>query len=1142
MTDASGPQPDASADPSGGPSHEGVSSAGQGVGPGGASVSREASAVGSQPREEGAEGAGRSGMGVEEALRLLARAWPQPPEGVGPSAVGDRIGRFTIDSLLGHGGFGIVYLAHDDQLRRWVALKIPRPHVLADPQVADRLRREARAAAGLDHPHIVPVLETGLSGPLWYLAMPYCDGPTLAEWLHNQKQPVESRLAARLLARLAGALDYSHAKGVIHGDLKPANVLLFPPSDADRAQGLPWTPRLTDFGLARIETEEPGRSSKRPRTGSLTMGTPGYMSPERIQGDGAGQEAAGDIYALGVILYELLIGRPPFQGTSFVDVADQVRFVDPAEPRQLRRDVPPDLQSICLKCLEKNPAARYATAFELQADLENFLDNRPTHAKPPSVWGRLARWIRRNPDRTALAAVAGFALLLGLGWGATHARLAVQKAQSDLQDEQIKQARNARLRAEIRQRREDREEGWQQKNHQALIVVGGNTKDPKIQRQLRNEGVAVLSTMELRNRALLRQNFDGYGVAYSPDGRWLVVGHNILFEEEGLALLFDAKTLDLRRELRFPRSPQIDALSGRRNRQDGVRSLLFSPAGDRLWLGTRGGCIHTWNLDDPADPGHSWQAHTTDVLSLVRADESNWLISLSNQPGATVCVWDADTAALRREFPLRDSGTELAVVDTDLLLKVEGHLERWRLDPATAERQVVWSQPDSSRLLSLHPDRQTLYGENDLHLISFDVATGQVIRRWTDPRTGRIQAGDFHELQVSPDGRWLLTSSTEGLRLWDLLSWRLAGVVNNPGNCRVSASFHPTRPEITITRDGRIEVWEVAPSLIMKVPMIHSAPVQTFDLDPSGKVLAEMVGERHEPPVVVIHSVRPEGTAPLRRTLVPHRDPVLAIDPSDGYVFCSLRAQEPSLGLIPYESWAESLPMVTGAMRARFDPDGRALWYSGSLGDHRDGRKRAARDDVGFLAAYDVKQRRETFRWLNEESQKKESVSGVLDFDVGRAVVVVSGVDRHLRRFDTSTGHLHWDVLVPEGIGDCVALLEERGLVLCGTRQGELLGFGLHDGRLQFRLSAHAQGVVALDAAGALAVTGDRHGQLVVWGLAFEPPQPLYSLGPFEAGVVRCQLTADANHLAVLIEREFGVRLYDLANLQLQFGQIQLNW
>lgn len=1086
---------------------------------------------------------GEGGLGVEEALQLLARAWPQPLNGAGPSTAGDQIGRFTIDSLLGHGGFGIVYLAHDDQLRRWVALKIPRPHVLAEPRLADRLRREAQAAAGLDHPHIVPILETGLSGPLWYIAMQYCDGPTLAEWLHNQKQPVAPRMAARLVAQLAGALAYSHASGVIHGDLKPANVLLFPVTDADRAQGLPWTPRLTDFGLARIESEEPGRSSGLPRTGSVTMGTPVYMSPERIRGERTGLGPAGDIYALGVVLYELLIGRPPFQGTSFIDVADQARFVDPAPPRQLRRDVPSDLESICLKCLEKNPAARYPTAIELQADLKCFLDNRPTRARPLSAWGRVTRWIRRNPDRSALAAVASFALLLfGLGLLLAHRQ---QVREHELREQDRLKAhleQNSRRAIEIRQRRENREPGWQQRNFQELIVAGKTTTDPETRRQLRNEGAAVLSHIDLRNHSLIRQQFDGYGVAYSPDGRWLVVGSNTLMEDEGRALLFDAETLTLQRELRFPRSPQIDAMPGRRNREDGVRSLLFSPAGNRLWLGTRGGCIHSWDLADPSAASRSWQAHETAVLALAWPEGGDCLVSLSQRPIPVVRVWNPDTADLRCEFPLRQAGNELAVIGPDLLLQAEGHFERWRLDPARAERQVVWSQPESSGLLSLHTDRQTVFGEHERHLISIDVDSGRLLRRWTDPRSGRIQTGDFHELRVSPDGRWLLTSSTEGLRLWDLLSWKLAGYLNNPANCRVSAAFHPTRPEITLTRDGRIEVWQLVPSAIGQVPMMHSAPVIDFDLSSDGGVLAEFVGEGDGPLAVVTRTFKESGDVVRRQPLEAHVFPLLAIDPSGRNILCSLREAEPSVGLIRPEAHEAPRPLLAGAMRAKFDPAGRVVWLTGSTGRNREAFPGTPRDDVGFLAAYDLETGRETFRWLNEQSQRSHSVSGLLDLAVGRDVVAVSSVDGQLRLFETATGALRWEVAVAGGILDCLALAEERGVVLCGNRKGELLALGLEHGQTQYRIAAHVEGVVALDAAGPLAVTGDRSSQLVVWNLNRTPPEPLYNLGPFEGAVVRCRFKDDASQLAMLIEREFGVRLYDLTHLRLQFGQMHLDW
>ena len=1095
------------------------------------------------PEHAALRGLGGAGVGVEQALQLLARAWPQPLSGAGPSTAGDRIGRFTIDSLLGHGGFGIVYLAHDDQLRRWVALKIPRPHVLADARLADRLRHEAQAAAGLDHPHIVPILETGLTGPLWYIAMQYCDGPTLAEWLHDQKQPVAPQLAARLVAQLAGALAYSHANGVIHGDLKPANVLLFPATDADRALGLPWTPRLTDFGLARIESEEPGRSSGLPRTGSLMMGTPVYMSPERIQGERNGQGPAGDIYALGVVLYELLIGRPPFQGTSFVDVADQARFVDPAPPRQLRRDVPSDLQSICLKCLEKSPAARYPTAVELQADLECFLNNRPTRARPPSAWGRVTRWIRRNPDRSALAAVASFALLLS-GLSALEVRRQkAQERETDLQNQlKTKIERNSRRAIEIRQRREDREAGWQQRNFQELIAAGGTTTDPETRRQLRSEGAAVVSNIELRKHALIRQQFDGYGVVYSPDGRWLVVGSNTLMEDEGRALLFDTRDFSLAGELRFPRSPQIDAMPGRRNREDGVRSLLFSPDGRRLWLGTRGGCIHSWKLDDLTAGSRSWQAHDTAVLALAWPEGDDCLISLSQRPVSVVRVWNPETGELRCGFPLRSAGNELAVIGPDLLLEAEGQFERWRLDPVRGERQVVWSQPESSGLLSLHTDRQSVFGEHQRHLISIDVATGRLLRRWTDPRSGRIQTGDFHELQVSPDGRWLLTSSTEGLRLWDLLSWKLAAYVNNPANCRVSAAFHPTRPEITLTRDGRIEVWELAPSAITTVPMMHSAPVVDFDLSSDGGVLTEFVGEGDGPLAVVTRSLQPTATEVQRQPLDTHLFPLLAIDPSGQNILCSLRDVEPSVGLMRSASPEAPRPLLAGAFRAKFDPDGRVIWFAGSTGANREAPAGSPRDDVGFLAAHDLQTGRETFRWLNEQSQQRDSVSGLLDLAVGRGVVVVSSVDGRVRLFETATGALRWEVPVPGGIGDRLALAEERGLVLCGNRLGELLGLDLVQGQTQYRIAEHVEGVVALDAAGPLAVTGDRRGRVVVWNLDQTPPEPLHNLGPFEGAVVRLQLTNDASHLAVLIEREFGVRLYDMAHLKLQFTQLHLEW
>jgi len=1081
------------------------------------------------------------GLGVEECLRLLARAWPGQRPGIGPLGSGERIGRFRIERLLGHGGFGIVYLARDDLLGRWIALKIPRPHVLADSHVAARLRREAQAAAGLDHPHIVPIFETGLTGPLWYIAMQYCDGPTLAEWLHDQKQPVSPRLAAQLVARLAGALEYSHAQGVIHRDLKPANVLLFPANDDDRSQGLPFTPRLTDFGLARVQDEPEGGAPVSSRTGSLTMGTPVYMSPELITGNTTGREMAGDLYSLGVVLYELLIGRPPFQGTCFVDVADQARFVEPAPLRQLRRDVPADLQSICLKCLEKDPSERYPGAHELRADLQRFLENRPTLARPQSALQRLGRWVQRHPDRSALAALACCVVVLAVGWLVTQNRLVFERERSALRQRNLDLERDARLVGQIRQRRRSPEAGWQHKNFQDLIAVGGSTTDPDLRRQLRGEAVQMLSAVELRARQVLHEDFDGFGVEYSPDGRWLAVGHNTLVEGEGLVLVYDANTLMLKRRLRFPRSPQLDVMPGRRSHEDGVRGLMFSESGDRLWVGTRGGKILVWDLDHPERDGAGWQAHETAVLALARPAGRNWLVSLGNQPRPVVKVWNPETRELLREYPLENAGSQLLAIDADLLLEVNNSVERWALDPQTLERRVVWQQGETAGMLAVHGDNQTVLAEHAQNIISFHATSGQIIRRWSDPQGRKIQEGRFHELRLSPNGRWLLTSSTEGLRLWDQLSWNLAGFINNPANCRVSAAFHPTRPELVLTRDGRIEAWELAASPVADIGEIHSSPVMDFGMSNDGQQLTELIGDGFNPSQLTIGGI--QNGAPLRRmALERHPFPLLAMDPAGETILTSFRCAEPSVGLISAAGTAPMVPLLTGALRARFDPGGKTIWYTGSTGENRANGNGVEEGDVGFLAAYDLENGREIFRWLNVEAQQRESVSGLLALDVGREVVVVTSVDQRLRCFGRTTGELRWDVPLEAGLADCLALAEERGQVLCGTRQGALVGFDLGTGRELFSQRAHPEAIVTIDVAGSLVVSGGQGGWVSVWQSGKAGLEPLWQMGPFARTVVRCQLSRDASRLALLVEGENGVRLFDLNHLRLQFGQMNIDW
>ncbi|MFH5805846.1 protein kinase [Alienimonas sp. DA493] len=352
---------------------------------------------------------------------------------------GRTLGRFRIDGVLGYGGMGTVYKAFDPTLERHVALKVPRFDAATDPELLRQFLREARAAAAVRHPHLVEVYEAGTiespdePGRQCYLAGELCDGPDLAKWLADHTEPLDPPFAAALLIPLAEAVHRCHLAGVIHRDLKPANVLLDAPDPHLSDPGLsgtgfrpgilPFVPKVSDFGVARVLEE----SAAATRT-SRAVGTPLYMAPEQAaeRPDEIGPRT--DVWALGAMLYELLTGRPPFDAPTTLALLRQIAEEDPPPPRHLRPGLPAGLDAICMKCLRKRPADRYASAADLAADLFAWREGRAVAARRFCWRDRLATWLRR-PERVRDAgAVAvswngvltvGIGLMamdVGLGW------------------------------------------------------------------------------------------------------------------------------------------------------------------------------------------------------------------------------------------------------------------------------------------------------------------------------------------------------------------------------------------------------------------------------------------------------------------------------------------------------------------------------------------------------------------------------------------------------------------------------------------------------------------------------------------------------------------------------------------------------
>jgi len=630
-------------------------------------------------------------------------------------------GDYELLEEIARGGMGVVYRARQKSLDRLVAVKVLLASQFAKPESVQRFHTEAAAIAQLQHPNIVAIHEVGEHEGQPYFSMDFVEGRTLAELVHER--PLPANRAATYLKAIAEAVHYAHQHGVLHRDLKPSNVLI----DASDQ------PRITDFGLAKRLTSDFGvRTSDLTLTGQV-LGSPNYMPPEQATGKRGTLSRRSDVYALGAILYHALTGRPPFVGEGLAETVQQVLDVEPVSPRILNASVPRDLETICLKCLEKEPSRRYASAQAVADELGRFLRTEPILAHPVGFAGKAWRWCRRKP---ALATALGAVILVAV---AGFAGILSQWRRADAQRDAAVQAR---IHAD--------QERYDAAISEAQLLIEQNRFD-RAREILAREGQEGFRGWEwgwlqrLCNQDLMTLTHDApiIPVAFSPDGHYLAAA--------GYAKETTLSDLEQGRTVRI--------FKGHTSR---VWSIAFSPDGQKLLTAGMDNTARIWDVVS----GRQLQVLTNAdaVFDAVFSPDGKTIATASLFAGAS--LWDARSGALLGQR----LGHEQAVAsvafspDGQRLACAGG---RWVLDNDSDTTVSIFESATGRRLLHFKAHHQVI------HRVRFSpdgtllaTASGDGTARLWNAQTGvevRLLQTKFDRegimgLDFSPDGRWLAAS------------------------------------------------------------------------------------------------------------------------------------------------------------------------------------------------------------------------------------------------------------------------------------------------------------------------------------------------------------------------------------------------
>jgi WD40 repeat protein len=774
-----------------------------------------------------------------------------------PPEVPARLGKYQIVRELGRGGMGVVYLARDPIVGRNVALKMILSAQFADADNWARFVVEARALAQLEHPYIVRLYDFGSEDGKPYFALEHVEGGSLKE--RTRQQPFSPQAAALLVKQLAQAIDFAHQKGIIHRDLKPTNVLFDAAGD----------PKIVDFGLAKLPGNDAAATAGSPdaltRTGDI-LGTPQYMAPEQAQGVRGIVGPPADIYALGAILYELLTRRPPFDAADSVQSLLAVMTREPAAPRRLNPTVPRELETICLKCLRKEPVNRYASAADLAADLGRFLAGEAIRARSPGTLEQVQRWARRNPAVAALLFL--IAVIAALGFAGVSWQWQRAEARAEAEAEARREAKRLQEKAD-RARAEAETALYFSRILQAQYEVEANHV-PAARRLLELCRPAPGATdrrswewhylQRLCHAELQTYRAEGgwaWDAVWSPDGHVLAVSAGLPYGDParnpGWVILWDVATGRKLKDLRGHRGS--------------VQRAIYSPDGQAVLTLSIDGSARLW---DVATGKERWQVRcrvvgfsagpaffTPDGKEVIVAGPENCSLRVNTATGKEAAldgqvmgITSSGSVALYRAkekacFYL--NGTT-GVAEAQVPLEGDGP---WCVSPDGRTVATVGKHSVLLRDLTDRPARELPLPPGPVYSIAFspdaawlatagadkvvrvwDLATSKVVREY------RGHVATIRGVSFDPDGTSLASADQMGeVKIWDLTRdpsrYRLATVnLYCEALGPIAFSQKGDRPELFVDNASTLESWDVLAERRReghRVPMLGGAIFPRYD-------------------------------------------------------------------------------------------------------------------------------------------------------------------------------------------------------------------------------------------------------------------------------------------------------------------------